>query len=281
MKETIHAGTIPLSSRRGARGEVMNKLDKLFKNNNKNLLNIFCTAGSPRLDSTTEVILSLQKHGADMIEIGMPYSDPIADGPVIQQSNMIALQNGMNMELLFKQLDSIKETVNVPLILMGYLNPVLQYGMERFCADAEAAGIDAVILPDLPMFEFEHLYQNIFAQHKLHFIFLITPGTGNDRIKKADKLSSGFLYAVSSSATTGNMGDSSRQEKYFKKLSALELKNPVMIGFGISDHKSFSNACKHASGAIIGSAYIKALEHSEAIDRDTEIFIRSIRKENE
>lgn len=259
----------------------MNRLDQLFIKRNKNLLNIFTTAGYPSLTSTKDVILSLQKNGADMIEIGMPYSDPIADGPVIQQSNLIALQNGMNIQLLFEQLKSIKEKVYVPLILMGYLNPVLQYGMEKFCADALDAGVHGIILPDLPMFEFEHLYRSTFKKHQLHFIFLITPQTSEDRIRKADKLSSGFLYAVSASVTTGSSINATDQQAYFKKLAGLKLKNNLLIGFGIHDRRTFSNACDYASGAIIGSAYIKVLENSIDIEGDTERFIKSIRPKNE
>ncbi len=256
----------------------MNKLDQLFSTKNENILNIFCTAGYPHIDSTSEVILSLQKHGADIIEVGMPYSDPIADGPVIQQSNMTALQNGMTMELLFEHLKAVRGKVNIPLILMGYLNPVLQFGMEEFCAAANAAGVSGIILPDLPMFEFENFYKPLFRKYGLHFIFLITPQTSNDRIKKADKLSDGFLYAVSSSSTTGNKANSFAQEKYFKKLASLKLKNPLLIGFGINDHNSFSNACRYAKGAIIGSAYIKKLENSHDIDKDTADFIKAIRQ---
>ena len=190
---------------------------------------------------------------------------------------MTALQNGMTMQLLFKQLSSIKESIHVPLILMGYLNPVLQYGIEKFCADAEASGVSGIILPDLPVFEFENYYKKVFKKHNLHFIFLITPETSNERIKKADKLSSGFLYAVSASATTGSKTDESQQKKYFKKLATLKLKNPILIGFGINDHKNFGYACKYAAGAIIGSAYIKTLAQSTDIDKDTAIFISRIK----
>ncbi len=259
----------------------MNKLDELFSIKKNRLLNIFCTAGYPRKESTTDVILALQKHGADMIEIGMPYSDPIADGPVIQQSNMIALQNGMNMSLLFEQLNDIKEQIRIPIILMGYLNPVLQYGMEKFCEDASRAGVSGIILPDLPMYEYETYYSSIFKKQGLHFIFLVTPETSNERIKKADKLSRGFLYAVSSSATTGGVGQQCSPEDYFERLQAMKLKNPVLIGFGISDKESFKRACSYASGAIIGSAYIKALSHSENIDHDTALFIAGIKGSNE
>lgn len=276
MNTPINTEHIPLSSRRGVRGEV-NKLDTLFAGKNKNLLNIYCTAGYPHKDSTATVILSLQEHGADMIEIGMPYSDPIADGPVIQNSNMVALQNGMNMQLLFEQLKNIKEQLTVPVILMGYLNPVLQYGIERFCFDAEDAGVSAIILPDLPMYEFEISYKRLFKKHNLHFVFLVTPETSKERIKKADDLGSGFLYAVSSSATTGNTADSSSKKKYFKKLSGMKFKNPMMIGFGIHDKQGFEEACAHASGAIIGSAYIKTLAGTNDINPTTAAFIKAIK----
>jgi len=276
MNTSGNTDHVPFSLRRGVRGEV-NKLDALFATGKKNLMNIYCTAGYPHKDSTSAVMLSLQQHGADMIEIGMPYSDPIADGPVIQNSNMIAIQNGMTIQLLFEQLRSVKDQLSIPVILMGYLNPVLQYGMEKFCADAEDAGVSAVILPDLPMYEFETFYKKLFKKHNLHVIFLITPETVAQRMKEADRLSTGFLYAVSSSATTGNTADISSKEKYFKKLSGMKFKNPVMIGFGINDNQGFKTACTYAAGAIIGSAYIKALVNVSDIDAATKIFIRSIK----
>ena len=254
----------------------MNKLDKLFTQKQHRILNIFCTAGYPAMDSLTRVIPALQEHGADIIEVGIPYSDPIADGPVIQQSNMQALQNGMTIKLLFEQLNELKEKIKIPVILMGYLNPVLQYGIERFCEDAAATGISGIILPDLPVYEYEHLYKPVFEKHKLHFIFLISPQTTDERIKKADKLSSGFLYAVSSSATTGNNNSFDSQETYFKKLKNSKLKNPILIGFGIKDKQTFDTACKYAAGAIIGSAYIKAIADSENINFETASFINDI-----
>lgn len=260
--------------------DVKNKLDQLFLAKNKNILNVFCTAGYPKLESTSEVILALQACGVDMIEIGMPYSDPIADGAVIQQSNMTALQNGMNMALLFQQLNSVKEQVKIPIILMGYLNPVLQYGIEKFCADASDAGVSGIILPDLPMYEYESLYGEVFKKYGLHFIFLVTPETSKERIRKADKMSSGFLYAVSSSATTGSANNTETGD-YFGRLQKIKLNNPVLIGFGISDHKSFMNASSRANGAIIGSAYIKAIEHTVDIQAATTTFIRSIKEGNE
>jgi len=254
----------------------MNKLDKTFSSGKKNILNIYCTAGFPSLESTTEVMLSLQRHGADIIELGIPYSDPVADGPVIQQSNMHALNNGISIQKIFSQLNEIKEQLHIPVILMGYLNPVLQYGLENFCRDAAAHGVSGIILPDLPMYEYEHLYKPLFKKYGLHFIFLISPQTSDERIHLADKLSNGFLYAVSSSATTGKETDFEHQETYFKKIKHLNLKNPVLIGFGIKDKTTFDIACKYASGAIIGSAYIKALQETNDIDSTTSSFIQNI-----
>ncbi|MFN0081498.1 MAG: tryptophan synthase subunit alpha [Ferruginibacter sp.] len=254
-----------------------NKLTQLFQQKNSNLLNVYCTAGYPAKDSTIQVLLALQKNGVDMIEVGMPYSDPIADGPVIQQSNMQALENGMTIELLFTQLEEAKAVIDTPIILMGYLNPVLQFGIEKFCKAAAGAGISGIILPDLPMHEFEEVYSAVFEKYNLSFIFLITPQTSPERIKKADKLGTGFLYAVSSSATTGTVGNAADKKDYFERISAMKLKNPLMIGFGINDRSSYETACTFARGAIIGSAYIKALGSPETVEQATESFLRTIR----
>jgi tryptophan synthase alpha chain len=254
-----------------------NKLTALFQTKNKNLLNIYCTAGFPKKESTAEVLIALQKSGVDMIEVGMPYSDPIADGPVIQDSNMIAIANGMTIELLFKQLKAIKKDLHVPLILMGYLNPVMQYGIEKFCEDAALAGVSALILPDMPMYEYEYIYKKYFIQNKLSLVFLITPQTSEARIKKADALSSGFLYAVSSNSVTGSMLSNEGQNEYFVKLAAMKLKNPLMIGFGINSKETFDNACRYAAGAIVGSAFIKAINKAKNIELTTKAFIKTIR----
>jgi tryptophan synthase alpha chain len=254
-----------------------NKLMALFQTKTKNLLNVYCTAGFPKKESTAEVLLALQKSGADIIEVGMPYSDPIADGPVIQDSNMIAIANGMTIELLFKQLKAVKEDLHVPLILMGYLNPVMQYGLEKFCANAAIAGVAGLILPDMPMYEYEHIYKKYFTKNKLSLIFLITPQTSEERIKKADSLSSGFLYAVSSNSVTGSTLNTDGQNEYFRKLAALKLKNPLMIGFGINSKQTFDNACKYAAGAIVGSAYIKAISKIKNIQSATTAFVKTIR----
>jgi tryptophan synthase alpha chain len=254
----------------------MNRIKKLFSEKNKNILSIYFTAGFPKLNDTGKILSALQKHGADLIEIGMPYSDPLADGPVIQQSSMIALNNGITIKKLFEQLENCRNNIHVPLILMGYLNPVMQYGIEEFCRDAHNAGIDGIILPDLPLYEYENEYKPVFEKFNLDFIFLITPETIADRIRKIDDLSSGFIYAVSSSSITGTDKNMVAQEQYFQRLEDMKLKNPVMVGFGIKDFQTFSQACRHTAGAIIGTAYIKAIENSVNIESDTSKFLNSI-----
>ncbi len=254
----------------------MNRIDSLFKQKKQSVLNVYCTAGYPQLNSMVEVLSSLQENGADIIEIGMPYSDPLADGPVIQQSNMIALDNGMSIPVLFEQLKNIRSTIHLPIILMGYMNPILQFGLKNFCEAAAAVGVDGVILPDLPMYEFENDYQPLFNEHGLKFIFLVTPETGEERIRKIDSLCSGFLYAVSSSSTTGNNKAIADQSTYFKRLKEMQLNNPILVGFGIKDKETFQSACQYTNGAIIGSAYIKALEGSKNIQLSTKEFLNKV-----
>ncbi|HMI79245.1 MAG TPA: tryptophan synthase subunit alpha [Ferruginibacter sp.] len=266
----------PLSSRRGAGGEV-NRLTQLFTQKKTGVLNMYCTAGYPQLNSTVEVITALQDHGADIIELGIPYSDPIADGPVIQKSNMQALQNGMSIPVLFEQLKNIRQHIRLPIILMGYMNPVLQYGIEKFCEDAASVGVDGIILPDLPMYEFETAYRQFFKKHDLKFIFLVTPQTSEERIRQIDALSSGFIYAVSSSSTTGNTKPIEDQYDYFKKLKDLNLANPILVGFGIKDKKTFEAACRYSNGGIIGSAYINALKNTTDIGLGTKDFINTLK----
>jgi tryptophan synthase alpha chain len=262
----------------------MSRIQDLFKRKKDHVLNIYCTAGYPQLESTLPVMRALQNNGADLIELGMPYSDPLADGPVIQASSSVALANGMTIAKLFEQLKALRsvpspsgeEGIEVPVILMGYMNPVLQYGFERFCADAAAVGVDGLILPDLPEYEFETEYGAVIKQHGLDFIFLVTPETAVERVKKLDSLSTGFLYAVSSSSTTGkdkNMGDVSA---YLQKLQAMKLKNPVLVGFGIKDKSSFEAACAHAQGAIIGTAFIQALENRADMPQAVKQFMNKV-----
>jgi tryptophan synthase alpha chain len=254
----------------------MSRIAVLFNQKKENVLNVYCTAGYPHLDSTLKIMKALQENGADLIELGMPYSDPLADGPVIQQSSSVALANGMTIQKLFAQLKTMRESITIPVILMGYMNPALQYGFERFCADAAAAGVDGLILPDLPEYEFETEYGPIIKRHGLDFIFLVTPETSDQRIKKLDQLSSGFLYAVSSSSTTGSAKNMTDVQKYLQKLHGLGLKNPVLVGFGIRDKKTFQEACSAAAGAIIGTAFIKALENSHNEEKSVKQFLNGI-----
>lgn len=254
----------------------MSRITTLFKNKPTNILNVYCTAGYPQLDSTLPVMKALQANGAEMVELGMPYSDPLADGPVIQASGSMALQNGMTISKLFEQLKEFRNEINIPVLLMGYINPVLQYGFEKFCADAAALGIDGIILPDLPGYEFETEYGAIIKKYGLDFIFLVTPETSDERIKRLDELSTGFLYAVSSSSTTGGNKDFKMVEKYLQRLQNMQLKNPLLVGFGIKDRETFDAACKYTNGAIIGTAYIKALENTTNIDETTKKFLKEI-----
>ena len=254
----------------------MNRLNELFQQKKNNILNVYCTAGYPQLNSTLEVMKALQDSGADIIELGMPYSDPLADGPVIQHSSSIALANGMTIEKLFGQLQDFRKQIYVPVILMGYMNPVLQYGFEKFCQHAAALPIDGLILPDLPEHEFETEYGAIMQRYGLDFIFLVTPETSEERIKKLDQLSTGFLYAVSSSSTTGSDKNMTDVSAYLQRLKSYQLKNPVLVGFGIKDKQTFDAACQHANGAIIGTAFIKALENAADITGTTAAFIKAV-----
>jgi tryptophan synthase alpha chain len=255
---------------------MMSRIKTLFDKKKGNVLNVYCTAGFPKLDSTLEVMQALQENGADLIELGMPYSDPLADGEVIQKSSSRALHNGMNLQLLFSQLKSMRPQITVPVILMGYMNPVLQYGFEKFCADAAAAGVDGLILPDLPEYEFENEYGKIIHSHGLDFIFLVTPETTPERVVKLDSLSSGFLYAVSSSSTTGSSKNMTDVSGFLQRLNSYGLKNPVLVGFGIKDSETFRAASKYANGAIIGTAYIRAIEGAQDIREATKQFLSSV-----
>jgi tryptophan synthase alpha chain len=255
-----------------------NKLEQVFLNKTNNVLNVYCTAGYPFLESTNEVINSLQNNKVDIIELGIPYSDPLADGPTIQESSMVAINNGMTIEVLFNQLKENKNilTSKTALILMGYLNPVLLFGFEKFCAKAKKVGVDGLILPDMPTYEFEKTYKSIIDKHNLNFIFLVTPETSEARVRMLDNLSSGFLYAVSSSSITGSDKDFSTVTSYLQRLQSYQLKNKILVGFGIKDKQTFNTACANSNGAIIGSAYIKALQNCEDINNTTTQFINQI-----
>ncbi|MEE6127669.1 tryptophan synthase subunit alpha [Chryseobacterium arthrosphaerae] len=240
-------------------------------------LNIYFTAGIPQLEDTADIIQLIQDSGADMIEIGMPYSDPVADGPVIQKAHELALQNGMTIEKLFAQLKTIKDKIRIPVILMGYINPVLSFGFERFCEECSESGVSGLILPDLPPIEFEKNYQQILKKYNLDFTFLVTPETPDERIQYLDSLSSGFLYAVSSSSTTGNENAALKNENYLSRLSGLPLKNPVMIGFGIRSKEDFENVTEKAAGGIIGTAFVNTLLQHKDWKKNAIDFIHSIK----
>lgn len=255
----------------------MNRIKTLFRNKQKNILSVFCTAGFPELNSIVPVLEELQNNGVDLIEIGMPFSDPTADGPVIQYSNTIAINNGMTLKILFDQLKDVRDKIHIPLVLMGYLNPVLQYGFENFIRDAKACGIDGIIIPDLPMYEYETFFKEQTLEHNIENIFLVTPQTSEDRIRKIDELTDAFIYIVSSNAITG--GNSSiqlEQENYFQRIKNMQLKNPTLIGFGIKDKQTFDTACEYANGAIIGTAFIKSVDNSKDIKKDIQQFCNSI-----
>ena len=257
-----------------------NRLVKLFQDKHEDILNVYCTAGFPNLHDTPTVIEGLAKAGVDIVEIGMPFSDPIADGPTIQASNQQALENGMNLELLFEQLENIREKVDIPLILMGYINPVIQYGIEKFCKKASEIGIDGFILPDIPIREYELNYKTLFEHYGISNIFLITPQTSEERIKKIDALTNGFIYMVSTDSTTGKTRDiSESQMNYFQRIAALELKNPRLIGFGIHDHATYSTASQYANGVIIGSAFIKAIANHNDLGKASFDFVRMIKND--
>ncbi len=239
----------------------MNKLNTLFQHKSQNLLSVFFTAGFPKLEDTTKIITELSSNGVDFIEVGLPYSDPLADGPTIQASSQVALQNGMNLDIVFTQLESIKNTNKTPLVLMGYLNQVLKYGEDKFCKKCKDCGIETVIIPDLPMIEYENHYQQLFKNYGITNVFLITPHTSEERIRKIDTLTEAFIYVVASASITGAKGEiSENQITYFKRINAMNLQSELIIGFGISDYKTFTTACAYANGAIIGSAFIKSLE---------------------
>ncbi|MCF2873453.1 MULTISPECIES: tryptophan synthase subunit alpha [unclassified Tenacibaculum] len=238
----------------------MNSVKNIFQEKSQNLLSIFFTAGFPKLDDTTKIIAELSSSGVDFIEVGLPYSDPLADGPTIQHSSSVALNNGMNLDVIFEQLKSVKDTNKTPLVLMGYLNQIIKYGEHEFCQKVKECGIDTVIIPDLPMIEYENHYNKLFDGYGITNVFLITPHTSEERIRKIDSLTNAFIYVVASASITGAKGEISQQQiDYFNRINAMNLQSKLIVGFGISDHKTFSTACDYMNGAIIGSAFIKEL----------------------
>jgi tryptophan synthase alpha chain len=236
----------------------MNSIQELFQEKDKNLLSIYFTCGYPELNDTTKVISALENSDVDFIEVGLPYSDPLADGPTIQESSQKALKNGIHLDIVFDQLKTIKETNKTPLVVMGYLNQLLKYGEDKFCQKLVDCGIDTLIIPDLPMVEFENHYQKLFDKYGLTNVFLITPHTSEERIRKIDSFTKAFIYVVASSSITGAKGEISKEQlAYFERIKAMNLQSKLIIGFGISDKKTFKTACNYANGAIIGSAFIK------------------------
>ncbi len=254
----------------------MNRIKQKLQEDKK-LLSIYFTAGYPKLNDTVKIIQDLEQSGVDFIEVGLPFSDPLADGPTIQESSTAALKNGMHTELLFEQLKDIRKTVSIPLILMGYFNPVLQYGVEDFCKKCHEIGIDGLILPDLPLDVYQEEYESTFKKYGLINIFLITPQTSAERIRAIDKASEGFIYMVSSASTTGTKeGFGAEQTQYFNRITSMNLNNPQIVGFGISNAETFQQATEKTKGAIIGSAFIKHLTQNGVHGIDN--FVKSIRK---
>jgi tryptophan synthase alpha chain len=256
----------------------MNRINQLFHDKQGNILSIYFTAGYPELDSTAEIIKTLARSGVDMIEIGIPFSDPMADGPVIQKSSDKALKNGMTLTILFQQLRDIRNAVSLPLLVMGYLNPVIRFGMDNFCRKCTETGIDGLILPDLPLDLYREEYRETMRKYGLHPVFLMSPQTDDERIRLIDEESEGFIYMVSASSTTGRKGKFTEEQiRYFERIHGMNLKNPRLIGFGISSGETFSTVCKYASGAIIGSAFINTLSSEGDRAENIAAFIRSIR----
>jgi len=256
----------------------MNKLFNAFGEKEKKVLSIYFSAGYPDLEDTQQIMIALQKGGADLIEVGIPFSDPVADGPTIQESNKIALENGITLKKILEQVSEIKEEIQIPVILMGYLNPIYQYGIEKFCADCQKVGVSGLIIPDLPVNEYQIEYKSVFEKHELANIFLITPQTSDDRIREIDKISNSFIYMVSSASTTGaKKGLTQNQIDYFERVRNMELKSPLLIGFGIADYQSFTQATTYANGAIIGSAFINVLKNSNNLEEDIVAYVRSVK----
>jgi len=256
----------------------MNRIHYLFNTKQDRVLSIYFTAGFPQLEDTLPVMEAIQAGGADIIEIGMPYSDPIADGPTIQDSNLIALANGMNMKKLFDQLKGFRAKVHLPVVLMGYLNPIIQFGMEEFCKKCKEVGIDGLIVPDLPMQQYLEEYKELLDKYGLVNTFLISPQTSEKRIREIDENTDGFIYMVSSHSITGAKADISEEQiTYFERVKAMNLKNPRLIGFGISDAQTFSTASQYSNGAIIGSAFIKTVKNSQNLSKDIQDYLRSVK----
>lgn len=256
----------------------MNRLTQLFEKKKNNILSIYFTAGYPEIGATLKIAEALEKYGADFLEIGFPYSDPLADGPVIQHSSQVAIENGMTLKVMFEQLKDLRNRISIPVLLMGYANPMIQFGVSNFCKAAKEVGVDGVIVPDLPLYEYEELYKDDFITNGLSNIFLVTPQTSAERIRKIDELSNGFIYLLSSSSTTGkDLNTSDAIGDYYNRVKGMNLKNPLIIGFGISDQQSFARASQYANGAIVGTAFVKTLGNENDYLAQIPEFIRKIR----
>lgn len=255
-----------------------NRITRLFKEKQRQILSIYFTAGFPTLNSTLEIVEHIEKGGADLIEIGIPFSDPVADGPTIQASNQKALENGMTLALLFDQLKGLRDKVSIPVVLMGYVNPILQFGVEQFCKQCMACGVDGVILPDLPIEVYIEEYKSIFEKYGIKNMLLITPQTSEERIRLIDENTDGFIYMVSSASTTGAKNSfGPEQSAYFNRINNMHLKAPTLVGFGISNHQTFMQASEYGSGAIIGSAFIHAIANSTNLEADIKNFIHKVK----
>jgi tryptophan synthase alpha chain len=254
----------------------MNRIKLLFETRKENILSVYFTAGFPKLEDTLPTLQCLQANGVDLVEIGVPFSDPMADGVVIQNSSHIALQNGMSIRKLFQQLTDARPAIHIPLIMMGYLNPVMQFGFENFCRECSRVGVDGMIIPDLPMFDFLAEYKEIAEKYGLEFIFLITPETSEKRIREIDSHTNGFIYMVSSAATTGTQSSFDNKVDYFNRINAMHLKNPRMIGFGISNKSTRDMVNRYSSGAIIGSAFIKAMQETQDVEKGVKLLLKKL-----
>lgn len=256
----------------------VNRINQLFERKNKNILSVYFTAGFPKLEDTLPTLECLQANGVDLVEVGVPFSDPLADGVVIQNSSQQALKNGMSIRKLFDQLSDVRAKIQIPLVMMGYLNPIMQFGFERFCAECSRVGVDGMIIPDLPMADYLNGYKAIAEQYGLEFIFLITPETSDERIREIDSHTNGFIYMVSSAAVTGTQNSFDSKLEYFNRINSMNLKNPRLIGFGISNKATLDTVHQYSSGAIIGSAFIKALNETQDVEKGVELLLKRLRE---
>ena len=254
------------------------RINLLFQSKKENILSIYFTAGFPKLEDTVPTMECLQKNGVDMLEIGIPFSDPMADGVVIQNSGQKALKNGMSIRRLFSQLTDVRKKIEIPLVMMGYLNPIMQYGFEKFCIECKRVGVDGMIIPDLPMSDYLNEYKPVAEKYGLEFIFLITPETSDERIREIDDNTNGFIYMVSSAATTGTQSSFDAQTGYFNRINSMNLKNPRLIGFGVSNKATLDMVCRYSSGAIVGSAFIKAVNETTDIETAVKLVLKNLDK---